>query len=27
VANSNFGTWTGSVSSPRTIQFSGRLEF
>jgi hypothetical protein len=27
VANSNFGTWTGSTSSPRTIQFSGRLEF
>jgi len=27
VANSNFGTWTGSVSTPRTIQFSGRLEF
>jgi hypothetical protein len=27
VANSNFGSWTGSVSSPRTIQFSGRLEF
>jgi hypothetical protein len=27
IANSNFGTWTGGVSSPRTIQFSGRLEF
>jgi len=27
VANSNFGTWNGGVSSPRTIQFSGRLEF
>ena len=27
ISNSNFGTWTGSVSSPRTIQFSGRLEF
>jgi hypothetical protein len=27
VANSNFGSWTGSVSTPRTIQFSGRLEF
>jgi hypothetical protein len=27
VANSNFGQWNGGVSSPRTIQFSGRLEF
>ncbi len=27
VAKSNFGTWNGGVSSPRTIQFSGRLEF
>jgi hypothetical protein len=27
VANSNFGKWNGGVSSPRTIQFSGRLEF
>ena len=27
VANSNFGTWNGSVSTPRTIQFAGRLEF
>jgi len=27
IANSNFGTWNGGVSSPRTIQFSGRLEF
>jgi len=27
VANSNFGTWNGGVSTPRTIQFSGRLEF
>jgi hypothetical protein len=27
VANSNFGTWNGGVSTPRTIQFSGRIEF
>ncbi len=27
VAKSNFGTWNGGVSAPRTIQFSGRLEF
>ncbi|HTB96058.1 MAG TPA: carboxypeptidase-like regulatory domain-containing protein [Terracidiphilus sp.] len=27
VAQSNFGTWNGGVSAPRTIQFSGRLEF
>jgi len=27
VAKDNFGTWNGGVSSPRTIQFSGRLEF
>jgi len=27
VNNSNFGTWNGGVSSPRTIQFAGRLEF
>ena len=27
VNNSNFGTWNGGVSSPRTIQFAGRVEF
>jgi len=27
VANGNFGQWNGSVSTPRTIQFAGRLEF
>jgi len=27
VSNSNFGTWSGGVSNPRTIQFYGRLEF
>jgi hypothetical protein len=27
VSNSAFGTWNGGVSAPRTIQFSGRLEF
>jgi hypothetical protein len=27
VSNSAFGTWNGSTSSPRTIQFAGRLEF
>ncbi len=27
VANSAFGTWNGSVTAPRTIQFAGRLEF
>ena len=27
VALSNFGTWNGNVSSPRTIQFAGRIEF
>jgi hypothetical protein len=27
VANSNFGTWNGGTSNPRTVQFYGRLEF
>jgi len=27
ISNGNFGTWNGSVSSPRTIQFAGRFEF
>jgi hypothetical protein len=27
VASSSFGTWNKSVSSPRTIQFAGRIEF
>lgn len=27
IANPNFGQWNGGVSSPRTIQFYGRLEF
>jgi hypothetical protein len=27
VGSANFGTWNGSVSAPRTIQFSARLEF
>jgi hypothetical protein len=27
VGGSNFGQWNGNVSTPRTIQFSGRLEF
>jgi hypothetical protein len=27
VANPQFGQWNGGVSAPRTIQFSGRLEF
>lgn len=27
VASPNFGLWNGSVSAPRTIQFSARLEF
>jgi hypothetical protein len=27
VSNSAFGQWNGGVSAPRTIQFSGRLEF
>ncbi len=27
VSNSSFGSWNGAVSSPRTIQFAGRLEF
>jgi hypothetical protein len=27
VSNSSFGVWNGAVSAPRTIQFSGRLEF
>jgi hypothetical protein len=27
VSNAAFGTWNGSTSSPRTIQFAGRLEF
>jgi hypothetical protein len=27
VSSSSFGTWNGSVTNPRTIQFAGRLEF
>ena len=27
VGSTGFGQWNGTVSSPRTIQFSGRLEF
>jgi hypothetical protein len=27
VGGNNFGQWNGSVSTPRTIQFAGRLEF
>ncbi len=27
VSSSAFGTWNGSVTNPRTIQFAGRLEF
>ena len=27
ISNSNFGKWNGTVSSPRTIQFAGRIEF
>jgi hypothetical protein len=27
VSNSAFGTWNGDASSPRSIQFAGRLEF
>ncbi len=26
-SGNSFGTWNGSVSTPRTIQFAGRLEF
>lgn len=26
-SGSSFGTWNGTVSNPRTIQFAGRLEF
>jgi hypothetical protein len=27
VSQSNFGTWNGNASAPRSIQFAGRLEF
>lgn len=27
VSSSSFGTWNGSVTNPRTIQFAGRIEF
>jgi hypothetical protein len=27
VGDPNFGKWNGGVSTPRTIQFAGRLEF
>jgi hypothetical protein len=27
IAAPNFGAWSGGVSSPRTIQIGGRLEF
>jgi hypothetical protein len=27
VGSTGFGQWNGTVSSPRTVQFSGRLEF
>jgi len=27
VSNSAFGTWNGDASSPRSIQFAGRIEF
>jgi hypothetical protein len=27
VASSSFGTWNKAVSTPRTIQFAGRIEF
>jgi hypothetical protein len=27
VSNSSFGTWNGAVTTPRTIQFAGRIEF
>jgi hypothetical protein len=27
VSAPNFGAWNGGVSSPRTIQIGGRLEF
>jgi len=27
ISQSNFGTWNGNVSTPRTIQFYGRFEF
>lgn len=27
ISKSNFGSWNGTVSSPRTIQFAGRIEF
>jgi hypothetical protein len=27
VSSSSFGTWNGSTSNPRTIQFAGRIEF
>jgi len=27
VGSAGFGQWNGSVTSPRTIQFSGRVEF
>jgi hypothetical protein len=27
VSSSSFGTWNGAVTTPRTIQFAGRIEF
>jgi hypothetical protein len=27
VSSSSFGTWNGSTTNPRTVQFAGRLEF
>jgi hypothetical protein len=27
VSSSSFGTWNGSTTNPRTIQFAGRIEF
>jgi hypothetical protein len=27
INNGNFGTWTGAVSSPRSLQLGGRIEF
>jgi len=27
VSSSDFGKWNGAVTTPRTIQFAGRIEF